>query len=328
VDDESPIRILGLLPTFGLINEAHQVMNVPEHKQDKVPLLLLLISTIFNTWLYLKIEPKVLNFSHFKDPYLIEIEMRDSPGEENDMAENLVAGGQAEKRVSQVKTRPVMNRAQQKDNENLDISVDFTRILRLKDICLQKSKINILNNFTATFMSNRINVLVGRNGSGKSTLLEMLIGLGNVKSGSVLLNDLKYFEESFEFHDGKVYLGTADSFPFPDLTVSQHYEMLCQFKEEVENPHLLLVSIFEDLDLFRYKDVKIKSLDFGTKKLVAFGGAKIGKNYVLMFDDLYDGLNKKTQQMVDGFLSSLLNPQTIVIVAANDLEVAERISNW
>jgi ABC-type molybdenum transport system ATPase subunit/photorepair protein PhrA len=73
---------------------------------------------------------------------------------------------------------------QQVDLDQTDIQ---NRIIRIKKLKCQKNGIDIFDGIDLTFMSNRINTIIGKNGSGKSTLLKILANYENsgLVSGNV-----------------------------------------------------------------------------------------------------------------------------------------------
>ncbi|MGL5258911.1 MAG: ABC transporter ATP-binding protein [Lachnospiraceae bacterium] len=62
-------------------------------------------------------------------------------------------------------------------------------MLTIEHINAFYGKKEVLHDISISFQSNKIYSIIGKNGSGKSSLLKSIIGLMNLKSGSIKLND-------------------------------------------------------------------------------------------------------------------------------------------
>lgn len=74
------------------------------------------------------------------------------------------------------------------------------RIIRIRNLSFYVDGRSVFSDLSATFMSNRINCLVGKNGSGKTLLLKILGGFENagILRGKIEMNDMSYFQNRYE----------------------------------------------------------------------------------------------------------------------------------
>jgi ABC-type multidrug transport system ATPase subunit len=107
-----------------------------------------------------------------------------------------------------------------------------SRVIRMKNVTCEREGIPIFYNFSATFMSNRINTIVGKNGSGKTQIFRLLSGYDIPTNGHLFLDNVKLLC-SEEYHQGQVVYASIDTIAFPEMTVSNYYRYLAIFKNNL-----------------------------------------------------------------------------------------------
>ena len=70
---------------------------------------------------------------------------------------------------------------------------EWSGMLRLINVCKSynygKNRFSVLDNINLDFKKNELVFILGKSGSGKSTLLNIIGGLLEIDSGSILLDD-------------------------------------------------------------------------------------------------------------------------------------------
>ena len=73
---------------------------------------------------------------------------------------------------------------------NGELKIDHSIRIELKDVNFSFGNNKLFNNISYSFPSKGFVVISGQSGSGKSTLMDMLLGLIEVNSGRILINDV------------------------------------------------------------------------------------------------------------------------------------------
>ena len=112
-----------------------------------------------------------------------------------------------------------------------------SRIMELEEVSVKIADINVIDNFTKSFVKGERIGIIGENGVGKSTLMNTLAGLHPIASGSYEIGQtvrLAYYRQLDQDLPGETrvlsYLTKiADDFPMPDGTKANASQLLEQF---------------------------------------------------------------------------------------------------
>ena len=111
------------------------------------------------------------------------------------------------------------------------------RIMELEEVSVKIADINVIDNFTKSFVKGERIGIIGENGVGKSTLMNTLAGLHPIASGTYEIGQtvrLAYYRQLDQDLPGETrvlsYLTKiADDFPMPDGTKANASQLLEQF---------------------------------------------------------------------------------------------------
>ena len=112
-----------------------------------------------------------------------------------------------------------------------------SRIMELEEVSVRIADINVIDNFTKSFVKGERIGIIGENGVGKSTLMNTLAGLHPIASGTYEIGQtvrLAYYRQLDQDLPGETrvlsYLTKiADDFPMPDGTKANASQLLEQF---------------------------------------------------------------------------------------------------
>lgn len=112
-----------------------------------------------------------------------------------------------------------------------------SRIMELEEVSVKIADINVIDNFTKSFVKGERIGIIGENGVGKSTLMNTLAGLHPIASGTYEIGQtvrLAYYRQLDQDLPGETrvlsYLTKiADDFPMPDGTKANASQLLEQF---------------------------------------------------------------------------------------------------
>ena len=197
--------------------------------------------------------------------------------------------------------------------------------INLRDISFQYEENSFLiNNINLSFEKNTTTVIFGKSGSGKSTILDIILGLIDIKSGSIEINNIN--------------LKSLDIFLYRSLIgfIGQKVTMLdASIKENL----MLFKNDINEKDLEKYikicqLDSFIRNLPDGLNTLVGENGVKISggqaqrialcrslilNSNVLLVDEVTSNLDAKNKSKIIEIIKNL-SKNKIIIIVTHDLE--------
>ncbi|MCK4999565.1 MAG: heme ABC exporter ATP-binding protein CcmA [Anaerohalosphaera sp.] len=179
--------------------------------------------------------------------------------------------------------------------------------------------------FTARRVLDRIDIEVGRgecvficgiNGAGKSTLLYTIAGLLGADSGSVKLCG---YSVAHDPEKAKAHLGVIShkSMVYPDLTVIENLSFFTTLYG-VKNAKARIDELLSDVKLTRYKYDKAGILSRGLLQRLAIARALVHKPSVLLADEPFTGLDKKSCDDLRNTLSDFVEQGGTVMMTTHD----------
>jgi lipoprotein-releasing system ATP-binding protein lolD len=167
--------------------------------------------------------------------------------------------------------------------------------------------------------------ICGRSGSGKTTLLNLLAGLLNADSGTVLYND----KNIFEFSDNEKSFYRNEYIGFVPQTIGSLPNL--SVLDNVRLPHFLFkrdgdgkdraLFLLEMMGISGLKDELPKNLSGGETKRMLIARALMNSPAVLIADEPTSDLDASTTKDVMSALKSINAEGTAVIIVTHDNDI-------
>jgi ABC-type multidrug transport system, ATPase component len=193
----------------------------------------------------------------------------------------------------------------------------------VKNISKKFKKVTVLNNVNMTFESGKIYGLVGRNGSGKSVFLKILCSFYKPNTGEVLFDNINYSSNNSFPPDTRALIEKPTF--FPDLTGFENLKLLANIQNKISDNEIN--DTLEKVNLINEKNKKYKEYSLGMKQKLGIAQVLMENPNVMIFDELFNGIEDDTVDKIRNILLELKNQNKIIIVTSHIKEDIDILSD-
>ena len=218
-------------------------------------------------------------------------------------------------------------------NERAEINTGSLKPLNITSLSLQNVSFSygdkkILNNFSASFPVNSLNVLAAPSGSGKTTLLDILAGLSRPLKGSVMVDEIDLKDIDLQW-----WRGILGYVPQELELLHQSIRLNISVGINVSNDLAInnaldrvglseLVTSLED-GLDTVVGEKGKRLSGGQRQRIIIARALVHSPKILLLDEPTSSLDYESASHIIDLLKNLSSSLTI-IVASHDKKLIDK----
>lgn len=193
----------------------------------------------------------------------------------------------------------------------------------VKDLSKKFKKVTILENINMKLESGKIYGIVGRNGSGKSVFLKILCSFYKPTTGEILFDNINYNSNN-NFPPSVRALIENPTF-FPDLTGFENLKLLSSIQNKIGDEEI--IKTLDQVNLLSEKDKKYSEYSLGMKQKLGIAQVLMENPDVMIFDELFNGIEEKTVEKIRNILLELKNQNKIIIVTSHIKEDIDILSD-
>jgi ABC-type lipoprotein export system ATPase subunit len=190
-----------------------------------------------------------------------------------------------------------------------------------------ESRINVLNNLNLSIETGTTVALTGPSGSGKSTLLNLISGIDDISSGSIIINDQMINDlsqnELCNFRNQNIGMIFQFFNLINDLTVIENISLPLLMRGINKKSIMKIVSnLIDSIGLSERASYTTNLLSGGEAQRVAIARALVTKPSIILADEPTGNLDKKNTTNIIDILIQLCkeNKSTLIMVTHdNDL---------
>lgn len=207
-------------------------------------------------------------------------------------------------------------------------------MLKLINICKSfkygKNKNIVLDNINLDFKKNELVFILGSSGSGKSTLLNIIGGLLETDSGSILLDD----KDITKFNNTTLnyYRNNMIGFIYQDYHLIEYMSVIDNVKlgQTIANKNNNIEKILTKLGIYDKRKITVNKLSGGEKQRVAIARAIINNPDILLCDEPTGALDSINSEIIMKILKEISKDKLVIVVSHDQIianKYADRIIN-
>ena len=196
-------------------------------------------------------------------------------------------------------------------------------IIELNNVSKEFNGKKVVDNVNLNIKKGSITGIIGRNGSGKSVFLKILCSFYKPNTGEVLFDNINYSSNNSFPPDTRALIEKPTF--FPDLTGFENLKLLANIQNKISDNEIN--DTLEKVNLIHEKDKKYKEYSLGMKQKLGIAQVLMENPNVMIFDELFNGIEDDTVDKIRNILLELKNQNKIIIVTSHIKEDIDILSD-
>ena len=198
-------------------------------------------------------------------------------------------------------------------------------MLEIKNISKSYSTTKVLNDISLSIQDSEIVSILGPSGSGKTPLLNLILGLTNPDSGSIIFNQKDITAVPMQQRGFNIVF--QDYALFPNLNAYKNIVYGLKNKPDISSKEEV-DALIDLLELREHLDKKIDNLSGGQKQRVALARTMVMKPKILLLDEPLSALDGVIKESIKEKIVTIAKDYKLTtIIVTHDPEEALTISD-
>ena len=199
-------------------------------------------------------------------------------------------------------------------------------MLKIDKISSRYAQVQVLNDVSLEVRDGEVLGLLGRNGAGKSTLLKSIMGLVEVSSGSISMDDVILSElQAYQIPKNGIGYVPQGRRLFSELTVEENLKMGLLVRDSSNDVLEWALSLFPVLKTRMSQ--KSGTLSGGEQQMVATARALCLQPKFLLMDEPSEGLMPSMIETIFDTIEKLKKEKVGVLLVEQKIEGTLRVSD-
>ena len=179
----------------------------------------------------------------------------------------------------------------------------------------------ILKEVSFTIGAGELIGLVGPNGAGKSTLMRSILGLEQLKSGSVHINSIS--NKDPQFFKSISFL-PSDNYLYMQLTGYDHLSFVASI---YDIPRQEIEDVIELIGIRSYVNQPVKAYSYGMRQHLLIALSILTKPLIILMDEPFNGLDPTSTIELKQLIRTLHAKGLSIIVSTHNLDILEDLTD-
>ncbi len=183
-----------------------------------------------------------------------------------------------------------------------------------------KNKV-VLQNISFSIGEGELIGLVGPNGAGKSTLMRSILGLEELKSGTIQINTVSHSDPEFFKY---ISFLPSDNYLYMELTGYDHLSFVANIYQIAPQE---MEDVIDVIGIRSYVNQPVKSYSYGMRQHLLIALSILTKPLIILMDEPFNGLDPTSTIELKQLIRKLHAQGMSIVVSTHNLDILEDLTD-